>query len=85
MEKKYSGSQKTVGPASSFSQQVIQRHNFLLPREEASEVLPSYRGVENQKSKSPMPVETHKLNSSSNRYENRGGFSTEKRMVGLGQ
>lgn len=47
MEKKFSGSQKQVGPPSGgFSQQAIQRHNFLLPKDEQSSTiqLGQYRG-----------------------------------------
>jgi len=34
-----------VGPTPSFSQQAIQRHNFLLPKDEQSSLqLPNYRG-----------------------------------------
>lgn len=38
------GSQKIVGQTGSFSQQAIQRHNFLLPKDgQDSLQLPSYR------------------------------------------
>lgn len=45
VENKFStNSQKVVGQSGSFSQQAIQRHNFLLPRDgQDSLQLPSYR------------------------------------------
>jgi hypothetical protein len=46
MEKKISSvSQKIVGPTQTLSQQAIQRHNFLMPKDEISSLqLPNYRG-----------------------------------------
>lgn len=86
IEKKFSSSsQRTVGPTPAYSQQAIQRHNFLMPKDEQTTIqLPNYRGQENEKSKSPIAIDS-KFNNSANNYENRGGFSTEKRAIGFGR
>lgn len=78
IEKKFSSSsQRTVGPTPVYSQQVIQRHNFLMPKDEQTTIqLPNYRGQENEKSKSPIAAENGKFNNSANGYDNRGGYST---------
>lgn len=65
------GSQKIVGVGQpgSFSQQAIQRHNFLLPKDgQDSLQLPSYRDQENKKSKSPMTGTQTKFDNSLNQH-----------------
>jgi hypothetical protein len=55
VEKNVLGSQRVVGPVQTLSQQTIQKHNFLVPKEEISSLqMPHYRGQENKKSKSPI-------------------------------
>jgi len=87
MEKKFSvESQKLVGPQNSSSQQIIQRHNFLLPKDESTSIhSPSYRGIESKKSKSPIAGEKgSKGDSSIGQFDSRG-FSSDKRSFGFGK
>ena len=77
IEKKYSSaSQKYVG---NNTQQSIQRHNFLVPKEEQPQLNPPYRG---DSRKSPLKPHSRKQDTSIN-YKNRG-YSTEKQILNFG-
>lgn len=86
LDKKFvAESQKNVIPSSIGSQQVIQRHNFLLPKDEPHSAQSySYRGVDHKKSKSPFVGESSKNDSSVNQYDSRR-FSSDKRNFGFGK
>ena len=69
-----STSQKYVGSSNAMAHQSIQRHNFLVPKEQQPQLNLPYRGGNDKKS--PLKPQSRKVDSSLNQKDLRGGFST---------